>query len=154
MQIGKRETVKVRISGSLAVSPKDLAKDIKVEGNIEREEIQVGSFMSVRLTGPAFKIVSISHEGQFVPDDRFAEWQWNVTPQESGQQILYLTVTVRLKVPPFGEEVMDFPVFEKNINVAVSRIFATKRFLREHWQWIATAILFPFIAWSAKFFWP
>jgi hypothetical protein len=154
MKIGKREKVEVRISGSLEVSPEDLAKNLTGQGKIETEEIKVGSFMSVRLTGSAFEIVSVSHEGQFVPEDGFAEWQWNVTPQKSGQQTLYLAATVRLKIPPFGEEVMDLPVFEKTIYVAVARIAAITQFLQNHWQWIATAILFPLIAWAAKFLWP
>ena len=49
----------------------------------------------------------------------FTEWGWDVTPKKSGNNILHLHVTLRIRLP-FGEERKDHPVIDKKVIVKVN----------------------------------
>ena len=137
MQFGAKERVEVRIAKTIT---EDLTKGLKGRGVPQIEKIKVGTFMKVRLTGDNFDIKAISHEEQLVEGEGFTHWDWDVVPLKSGTQSLLLTVTVRIKIPDYGEEKKDHPVFEKQIKVKVNLIYSTKHFTKSYWQWIVGTI--------------
>ncbi len=106
--------------------------------------------MTVKLTGPAFDIKSLSKDDQFVGMSEFTEWSYLVTPLLGGRQNLNLSVGVRIKLPGGGEETRYYPVLDKTIRVRVNPVFSIGRFLSANWQWLASALVLPFLAWWWK----
>jgi hypothetical protein len=151
MIVGIKERVEVRITKTIT---EDLAKGLKGRGLPQIEEIRVNTLMGVRLNGDNFDIKALSHEEQIVAGEGFTQWAWDVTPLESGIQSLLLTVTVRIKIPNYGEERKDYPVFERKINVKVNPPYTIKKFIRSYWQWIITTIIGSgVIGWLVKKLW-
>ncbi len=151
MKVGIKERVEVRITKTIT---EDLAKGLKGHGLPQIEEIRVNTLMGVRLNGDNFDIKALSHEEQIVAGEGFTQWAWDVTPLESGIQSLLLTVTVRIKIPNYGEERKDYPVFERKINVKVNPPYTIKKFIRSYWQWIITTIIGSgVIGWLVKKLW-
>jgi hypothetical protein len=138
MKVGIMERVEVRIAKTIS---EDLSARLRGRGVPQIEEIRVGTFMKVRLTGNNFDIKSLSHEDQPVTGEGFTQWDWDVVPLKSGNQSLLLSVTVRIKIPNDGEETKDYPVFEREIKVKVNLIYSTKNFIKSYWQWIVSAII-------------
>lgn len=144
MKVGTKERVEVRIAKNFT---ENLSTGLRGHGIPQIEEIKVNTLMGVRLNGDNFDIKALSHEEQIVAGDGFTQWDWNVTPLKSGIQSLLLTVTLRIKIPNYGEERKDYPVFERRIKVKVNPPYAIKKFIESYWQWIVTVILIPMIGW-------
>ncbi len=137
MQVGIKERVEVSISKTIK---EDLSKGLRGRGIPQIEEIEVGTFMTVRLRGDNFDIKTISNEEQLVAGEGFTQWEWDVTPLGSGNHSLLLTVTVRIKLSEGDEEKKDYPVFERQIKVKVNPVYTTIQFAKRHWMWIITTI--------------
>jgi hypothetical protein len=62
--------------------------------------------MKVTLTGDgnAFLIQRIGDEEQVVAGKQYAQWEWHVTPLESGNQKLTLTATATIYLNERGEK--------------------------------------------------
>ena len=151
MKVGVKERVEVRIAKTIT---DDLSSGLRGRGVPQIEEIKVGTFMKVRLTGDNFDIEPLGHEEQLVAGEGFTQWDWDVIPLKSGIQLLLLIVTVRIKIPDDGEETKDYPVFERQIRVKVNRIYTIKKFIEKHWKWIITTIISSgIIAWIVKNWW-
>lgn len=139
MKVGIKERVEVRITKTIT---EDLPKGLKGRGLPQIEGIMVNTLMGVRLNkDDNFYINALSHEEQIVAGEGFTQWDWDVTPLESGIQSLLLTVTVRIKIPNFDEEKKDYPVFERQIKVKVNPIYSIKKFINNYWQWIIGTII-------------
>jgi hypothetical protein len=150
MKVGVTERVEARIAKS---DTAEFTLTLKGRGEPQIERISVGTCMAVRLTGAKFDIESLSHEEQLVADDRFTQWEWDVTPLKRGVHSLFLGVTVRIKIPDYGEEKKDFPVLEKKIKVTVNPIYSTHEFMGDHWEWIIGALMGSgAIGWGIKRF--
>ena len=138
MQFGQPERVEVRIS----LDPEaNLESGLQGSGLPVEEQIPVSTFMSVRLTGPAFEITSLSSEEQIIAQDTYTQWSWDVVPVRSGEQRLTLTVTARVKLPDFGEEARDLPIIEREITVKVTPVQAAVNFFNQNLPWIGPALL-------------
>lgn len=138
MSVGEKERVEVRIAKGFT---ENLSRGLKGRGEPKIENIRIGTFMKVHLTGDNFEIKPLSDEEQFVSGEGFTQWDYDVVPLESGIQSLELTVTVRIKIPNVGEEKKAYPVFERQINVKVSPAYSTGKFLEINWQWILTTLI-------------
>jgi len=138
MKVGVKERVEVRIAKTIT---EDLTLGLKGRGIPQIEEIRVGTFMKVHLTGDNFDIKTLSHEEQPVIGEGFTQWDWDVIPSKSGIQFLLLTVTVRIKIPNYDEERKDYPVFERRIRVKVNLIYSINKFIKNYWQWIIGMII-------------
>lgn len=106
MRQGKQEKIEVRISRSAS---QDVATTIRerMRSSAQVEGIQVAPFMMVQLRdadGSTFKIVPLTEEKQAVGGEDYTAWSWSVTPLLSGQQILYMSVGTRFKLPNSVEE--------------------------------------------------
>lgn len=147
MKLGQAERVEARIAENETPA---LAEGLKGRGAPQIEPIQVSSFMKARLVGDAFEITALNEAEQLVAGDTFTEWAWDVTPIESGDQTLNLVVTVRILLPEVGEETRDYPVMDRSIHVQVDPVYSTQRFLSNNWQWLASALFIPIVAWGVK----
>ena len=139
MTLDVKERVEVRIAKGEAV---DLGEGLKGRGEPQVSKIRVNTFMAARLAGgDEFDIKALNNEEQFVEDERYTQWNWDVVPLQPGISTLYLTVSVRIKIPDHDEERKDYPVFEKQVKVRVSTTSVILKWLSSHWQWVITTIL-------------
>jgi hypothetical protein len=138
MKVGFPERVEVRISKSLH---DNLLDGLKGMGVPEIEKITVGSFMTAKLSGYNFNIKPLSRARQYIEMDEFTQWEWDITALKKGLQKLFLHVTVRVKLKTIGEEMKDYPVFERQINITANTVYTTKNFIRTHWKWIISTLI-------------
>lgn len=145
--MGQVERVEVRIAES---TDTPLTEGLKGRGTPEIEPLQVSTFMKTRLVGDSFEITALNEAEQLVAGDTFTEWAWDVTPTRAGDQTLNLIVTVRIQLPAVGEETRDYPVMDRQIHVEVDPLYSAQRFASSNWQWLASALAIPIIAWTIK----
>jgi len=141
MKVGVRERLEVRISRD---SNTNLVTALKGQGIAQIENIKVSELMKVRVSGSDFNIIQLNEEEQFVSSQEFTEWAWDITPKTSGKKVLYLHVTLRIKLP-FGEEKKDHPVLDKKINVKINPVYSAGIFISIYWKWIATVLILPLV---------
>jgi len=100
--------------------------------------------MRSRLFGDGFNITPYSDEGQTIPDNGFAEWDYDILPIKSGNLTLTLAVAIRYKLSG-SDEITDLPVLTRQIEVQVNRWWTTTHFIGDNWQYflggIGTVIL-------------
>jgi prepilin-type N-terminal cleavage/methylation domain-containing protein len=140
MTVGKEERIEVRITRTFT---NELETKLKGRGKPIIENIKVNTFMKCVLLNDKknFEIIPISHEEQLVSGLGFTEWAWKVTPLESGTPSLLLRVTVTLFIPSIGEQVRDYPVFERQIKVLANPKQQIEMFIKKYWQYIITTLL-------------
>ena len=127
-----------------------LTSDLAGSGTPIVESLSVGTVMKARLSGDGFEILPLHEEEQIVAGDTYPEWAWNVKPLKSGDQELYLTITVKVIVDGFGEKARDIPVITRRVKVQVDPVGVTNGFISEHWEWVWTALLVPLAGWGWK----
>jgi hypothetical protein len=116
-----------------------IKENLQGRGVPQVEQIEVGTFMRVRLFGSGFEVMTKSDENQAVPEDHFAEWLFDVLPLEAGPEKLELQVAVRFKLPK-SEEVTELPVLSREISVQVNYWWDIQRFLSKNWKWFFSGI--------------
>jgi len=146
------ETVIVEMVLNPGISEEEIVKQIEAEG-----EIQTGTLLVTPLTkailltsnGQAFEIQAL-HDSDIQPVDanQPTRWQWQVTAQKGGAQILTLVVyrLIKFEDQEFWRQV---ETYRADINVNVS---FQQRLLAFDWKWlvglILTSIIIPlFIRW-------
>ncbi len=150
MKVGIKERVEVRIAKTIT---EDLNAGLKGHGVPIIEEIRVGTFMRARLKGDNFNIEALSEKDQLVAGEGFTQWNYNVTPLKSGIQSLSLTVTVRIKLPGNVEETKEIEVFDREISIHVNISYTLKKFIKNYWWGIITAIIVPIVLLIIKMRW-
>lgn len=122
MEQGKPERVETRISFNDIEEA--ISKNLKGRGDPEIERIEVGRKMSVTLTADdeAFKITKYSSDEQLVAGRPFAQWEWDVTPLQSGEHQLHLKAVINLDVEKDSVP-YDIPVIDRSIKVKVNPAF-------------------------------
>ncbi len=74
-----------------------LTTNMEGPGEPTVEPIEISTVMKAVLSSvDGFEVSPISEEEQFVSDDTFTEWIWNVLPLKSGMQKLELRVSVKV----------------------------------------------------------
>jgi len=142
MKVGKTERVEARITQDLKAK---LSKELKGRGYPMTRELKISEYMKVRLSGTDFKINALNEEEQFIGEigeEEHTEWIWDVTPEKSGNQTLYLHVSVRI-ILPHGQEKKDHPVLNEEILVEINPAYMTVNFLLKHWKWLLATLLIP-----------
>ncbi|NVO10043.1 MAG: hypothetical protein HXX16_08800 [Bacteroidales bacterium] len=146
MKQGIKERVTLRISRDLN---SDITVALKGNGIPYVEKIEIYELMKVCLTGENFYIYPLSEEEQIIGKKGYAEWAWDILPEKFGKLILHLKITLRIRLP-YGEELKDHPIIEKEITVKINPIYCVKIFVTKNWKWIITALIVPIIGWSLK----
>ena len=131
MRVGEKERVVVRITKNIT---ENLTEGLKPNGSKIVEKIKVNTFMKVRLTGDNFYIDDLCNEEQIVGPEGFTSWMWDVTPLKSGNLVLHLLVTVRIKIPGYSDEKKDQPVLDRYIDVEANLGHSIKGFIGSYWE--------------------
>src|SRR5579884_1423434 len=150
MRVGDTKQVRIRIADNPNI---DMSVDLKGPHHTVIP-IKVGRYMTVKLEGgDAFTIKPLTAEDQFIGHDTFTEWSYDVTGLKSGDQKLLLTVGVRVKMDRGTDERRFYPVFERTIHVDVSVRHTTETFIENNWQWLASSIVLPVLAFFLGLWW-
>ncbi|TKB26064.1 hypothetical protein FCL47_09945 [Desulfopila sp. IMCC35006] len=139
MKVGKPERVEVRITRERNT---DFVSTMKGRGHPQVEELKVYEFMRVDLSGDDFTIIPLNEPDQIIASTGFTEWAWTVTPSKRGKKVLHLHVSLRIKLPD-TEKTKGHPVIDKAIVVKVNPAYSGKRFIKENWKWLMTALVIP-----------
>lgn len=139
MKVGKPERVEVRITRE---SNTDFISTMKGRGHPQIEKLQVYEFMRVDLSGDDFTIIPLNEPDQIIASTDFTEWTWTVTPNKRGKKVLHLHVSLRIRLPD-TEKTKGHPVIDKAIVVKVNPAYSGKRFMKENWKWLMTAMVIP-----------
>ncbi len=135
MRVGVAERFVLRIAS--AGQNAGIAADLS--GPSTTSEIHVTPTMRATLAGNGFTIAPISPEEQFIGGGSFTEWSWQVTPTDSGDHQLVVSVMVvldgRVKAIP-----KVWPV-----HVSVNAGLTLSHFFASYWQWIITALIIPLV---------
>lgn len=75
------------------------------------------------------------------------EWEWTVTPLQSGPHKLKLIVIPKVLLPSYGVKSCDAPGCEEIINVEVNPRYVLSSFIHANWKWLWTAIAAPLFIW-------
>lgn len=127
MKVGITEDVYASITRNKSI--------ILFEG-IEAEEILANGQMKVNLMGKSFEIISKNpSDEQAVSSEYVTTWGWQVTPLESGEKNLTLTISVLIPIPNDGEKHWD-KICEKTIKVQVNPAYSAKTFISNHVEFI------------------
>lgn len=140
MKAGITEKIEVRIASANLLTNK-LVEGMVSHGNLRVTNVLIGTFMKARLFAKddEFTIKALGSEEQYVPWNDFTQWNWDATPLKRGKFTMHLVITVKVKVNGEDGE-RDLPVMDRNIAVAVNPVFTTKRFCKEHTEWIIGGI--------------
>jgi hypothetical protein len=154
MEVGESYLIKIRITRENNVTlliVGDRKIPIADEGNsvVNIESISISPIMSANLytTKGAFKIDTLATEYQNISTKGYTEWAWNVIPLKGGNNLLKLSVKIRVKEN--GESYYkDIVVFDKKIHIKSNIAFSLTTWLATYWQYLLTVILLPFIKWA------
>lgn len=127
MELGKNDIVRVRISDNFK---KDLKEGIK--SNYKEDKLNVTTLLEVKLSGTNFNIQTQTKEKQILTKDGSAEWIWSVTPQEKGEQQIFITVYAIIQLSNRPEVNEKLQTFERPIKVSVSVDY----WFENNWKWI------------------
>lgn len=143
MREQQTETMQARISFEDIGA--DLRKGLQRPDQIQEEKLKVSEIMKVTLTGDgnAFLIQRIGDEEQVVAGKPYAQWEWRVTPLQSGNQTLTLTATATIFLEGRGEKPIYHKTLEKPIIVRVDRWYTAKQFVANNWQWLWAVVVVP-----------
>lgn len=143
MQEQKTEIIQARISFK-DIGP-TFFEGLEGPGPPQEEPLKVSEIMTVTLTGDrnAFLIQRIGDEEQVVAGKPYAQWEWHVTPLQSGDQRLTLTATAKIFLPGRGEKPVYYKALEQPIVVHVDRWYTTKQFITNNWQWLWAVVIVP-----------
>lgn len=136
MRVAERERIVVRISRDLKG---DISEGLRTSGvsDIDVDVLdQVSPLMSATLDGSSFDIRPLSSEDQPVAETGFTQWEWDVTPKESGTQVLQLRLSLRIALPERTDERKSIPVEEKFIRVHVNLPNTVQSFWGNNWKWV------------------
>lgn len=115
MKVAEAKRVTIRVSRDLKA---DITRGLRNAGVPNVEELEkVSPRMSAELSGSAFEIQPPGVKDQLVPDQGFAQWNWEVTPKKRGVHFLQVVVSVRLAVPGQPVEYRSVPVLDQPIQV-------------------------------------
>lgn len=143
MQEQKTEIIQARISFTDIGAA--LPEGLQGPGKPQEAPLKVSEIMKVTLTGDrnAFLIQAIGDEKQVVAGKPYAQWEWHVTPLQSGDQKLTLTATAIISLPERGEASIHYKTLEKPIIVHVDRWYTSSQFIANNWQWLWAVVIVP-----------
>jgi hypothetical protein len=101
-----------------------------------------------------FKIENVPAERkdqQMLLPDAYTQWDWRVTPIQSGTLHLLLYVTPMLNVDKLGVGLKEFPQPARIITVSPDYVFTIENAVSEHWGIIGTLlspIIIPIFLWA------
>jgi hypothetical protein len=153
MIVGNKYTIKVRISREnnitkLVVGDRNIPISSDDNTTVNIESITISPVMSAYLftNKDNFKVDILSTEYQNIGSKGTTEWGWDVVPLKAGDNILKLTVKIR--VTENGEtNYRDIIVFDKTLDIKTNIKFSILEWVKTNWQWFMVIILIPLVKW-------
>jgi len=140
MRVGIKERIKVDITEKF----KESIIEEKFKDKIK--EIYIGTSMKVLLKGNNFKIEELNNPVQLVLKGRETQWNWDVIPLRSGNQLLSLIVSIVITLPNDIKDNVDYYVFDNPVKVKPNLIYSAQIFIYNYWQ----AFVFMLVGLFAK----
>jgi hypothetical protein len=150
MIVGNKYTIKVRISRENNITKLVVDRNIPISSDdnttVNIESITISPVMSYLFTNKDnFKVDILSTEYQNI-GSKTTEWGWDVVPLKAGDNILKLTVKIR--VTENGEtNYRDIIVFDKTLDIKTNIKFSILVWVKTNWQWFMVIILIPLVKW-------
>jgi hypothetical protein len=145
MQVGQKVRMQVRISKRAQA---EFFKSSAVDSDQTIDSLLVGEIMIVKLIGDAFHITAYDEDEQGVTDDGYTQWEFDITPQETGVHELYVKAGVLYHLPSLGNTRKFFPSYEKKIRVEISSWKLVAGFVSNRWEFLVSTILLPGAIWG------
>ncbi len=105
------------------------------------KEIYIGTIMEVRLEGNNFKIKKLSNPIQLILKGEETQWNWDVIPLRSGNQLLSLTVSIVITLPNDIKEKKDYYLFDNFVKVKPNLIYSAQIFIDNYWQYFVAMLV-------------
>ncbi len=144
MVLYEKGRIKVQISKR---QQQEFMAKAKAEGNII-DSVAVSDIMTVKLMGEDFEIIPIDDEEQGVTEQGYTQWEFDITPKESGTLDLYVKAGIVYAVPGLGMTKKSFPVYERKIEVHASPVKRFASFMTERWEFLISTFLIPVLSWG------
>ncbi len=158
MQVGYSYLIKIRITkenNTTLLIVGDRKIPIADEGNsvVNIEDISISPVMSATLytTKGSFKVDTLSTEYQNISKKGYTEWVWNIVPLKGGNNLIKLSVKIRVKEDA-ETYFKDITVFDKKILIKSNIKFSIITWLSTYWQYLLTVILIPIIKFAYEKF--
>lgn len=143
-EMSVRNTYKIYLKISKS---KILLQEYQNDTLIKVATIPVTQTMEVKLIDPtpednkAFSIITENTSMQFMDDidSCYTEWNWSVTPLQSGNNKLSIVISI------IKDGVRKEKVYEDVVNVKVNLKNQTFYFFKKNWQILLTSLIIPFI---------
>lgn len=135
MVVGHTELIVLRLTRS--ITDTTLATNVPGQGAPTVEHVPyLGMHMQASLRGKGFDIVPLAEKNQVVPRVGYAEWSWEVTPNENGIQRLTLLATAKIELAKDDVEYRPLPVIERETYVKVNVAYSMRMLLVASWKYI------------------
>ncbi len=149
----KGESHPISVILSPAATADQLAQQLHnllgAQENVQTASIQVSPLMQATLTGQGFEISPTGAQTQAVSGTQPTEWDWTVTPTESGSLDLQLDLEAVLELGNGASTPRRLETFTKIIRVRVRTVDVVTGFVAGNWQWLWSTLLVPL----AGYFW-
>jgi hypothetical protein len=145
MELSERERIQIRISKDLHA---DLLKKMPTATTGTLDSLFVSDVMVVRLTGDDFDIMSFDEEEQGVTDEGYTQWEFDVTPRNTGTHALFVKVGIVYNIPGLGPTKKFFPVYERQVQIHVNEWRRAMSFATERWEFLISTFLIPALTWA------
>lgn len=142
MELEDTYRVEIRISKELEAQ---ILQEFTPSEKIVIDSLWVGDIMVMRLQGEHFSIVGFDEEEQGVLDGDYTQWEYEVTPLETGRHKLLVKAGIVYYVPNLGPTRKYFPVYEVEIDIEVNPVKRLASFATQRWEFIVSTILIPLI---------
>lgn len=137
---------------NMTISNKNISQQSIINGvptfnnnNLYTSDIRTTPIMKARLIDPKdinFKIVPLSEEEQFIENNDYTVWTWNVTPLTKGNDQLSLIVDIVIDDKSKNIKVYDGVIYVYSNETVIDKI---TEFLLTNWEFIVGTILIPLI---------
>jgi len=149
MQVGVPSSIVVRIDQRVG---EQIRQRLTPSGATVVDTVRITTIMSVDVHGPNFRVARVPSSAkpeQLVLPDQFTEWRFEVTPEASGVDTLFVLAAARF-TDGTVDEPRYYPVTTLSVRVRVNYTYAATEFMRTYWAWLVGTPMLPLFGWFAR----
>jgi len=137
MRVGIKKRITVNITEKFTESLIEKKFKDKIE------EIYIGTIMEVRLEVEEnnFKIKKLNNPIQLILKGEETQWNWDVIPLRSGNQLLSLAISIVITLPDDIKEKKDYPLFDNPVRVKPNLIYSAQIFIDNYWPYFVAMLV-------------
>lgn len=135
---------------TLILSPEATYEDFQTKLStffpIKLVDVKIGQKMRATLKGTNSHLSITAHETaeQAISFEKDTEWNWTITPNKPGKEIVILTLEILLKIDG-NESYRSIESYSEKIEITTTPWTHTQYFVKANWQYIITTLLIPLI---------